>query len=101
MKTLDKIKALCDKDGITIHKLEMDLGFSNGSLSKAKSLPFERVVSVADYFHVPLEHFIESENPQEEEHIAEALKLYDAYANAIPEIRSAVETLLKSQSPNT
>ena len=94
-KTLDLIKDLCNKNGSSLHKLEMDLGYSNGSLSKAKSLPFDRVVAIADYFHVPIDCFIGMEVPDKEERVAEAMKLYDLYVKAIPEISDAVENLLK------
>lgn len=104
MKMLEKIKELCDRSGISIHKLEMDLGFSNGSLTKAKTLPFDRVVAITEYFQVSIDYFLSDEeapNPVHDEKIEKALELYEQYKNAIPEIQVAVESLLKSQQPNS
>jgi transcriptional regulator with XRE-family HTH domain len=52
-----KIKLLCKKKGISIRKLEMDLGFSSGSVCKwDSSVPsFERTVKVADYLGITLD----------------------------------------------
>ena len=96
MNILEKIKELCDKNNISMHKLEMNLGFSNGSITKAKTLPFDRVVAIAGYFNVPLEYFTTDEEKPETAS-DEAVKLYSQYLNASPEIRSAIETLLKAQ----
>lgn len=56
---LKKIKDLCETAGITIGKLEKDLGFSNGSIYKwsTSSPSVDRLQRVAEYFDVTLDFF--------------------------------------------
>lgn len=97
MGTLTKIKALCAERGVKISRLEKDCGFSNASLAglRNEAVPFDRVAIIANYFNVPLEYFISDESESHDK-IDEATKLYSLYVQAPPEIRSAIETLLKS-----
>lgn len=100
MSMLDLIRNLCEKKGISMHKLETDLGFSNGSITKSNSLSFDRVVAIADYFDVPLEYFSADDklrDGKKEDAQNDALRLYSQYLKSSPEIRSAIETLLRSQ----
>lgn len=57
MDIIDKIKGLCSLRGITIMKLESDLGFSNGAISKwKKSSPkLSNVEKVASYFNISID----------------------------------------------
>lgn len=57
MNTLEKIRYLCEKKGISISALEKELGYGNASLSKAKNIPFERISKLSDFFGVRLEYF--------------------------------------------
>ena len=54
MSTGKKIEALCNFNGIKIYKLENDLGFSRGSLTKndPNSMKVDRIRSIAQYFGV-------------------------------------------------
>ncbi len=53
---VDKIKKLCKIRGISIYKLEKNLGFGNGTIGKwEKGVPnYARIKAVADYFSVPV-----------------------------------------------
>lgn len=53
---VDKIKALCKASGISIYKLEKELGIGNGTIGRwDKSTPnYSRLKAVADYFGVPV-----------------------------------------------
>ena len=98
MSMLELIRNLCDKKGISMHKLETDLGFSNGSITKSNSISFERVVAIAEYFDVPLDYFTAEEAEDNKEDTPnDAIRLYSQYLMASPEIRAAIETLLRSQ----
>jgi len=81
-----------------MHKLEMDLGYGNGSIGKVKTLPFDRVVEIANYFGVSLDYFISDETEENKNKSDEAVRLYEQYLHASPDIRSAIETLLKAQA---
>ena len=61
MTTIDIIRQLCDRDGISISGLEKTLGFGNGSLAKSKSLSSERVYEISRYFNVPMEYLMTGE----------------------------------------
>lgn len=64
----DKVVALCKDRGLSIGKLEKELGFSNGSLNKwNESEPgVWKVKKLADYFGVSVEYFLEAEEGEEE-----------------------------------
>lgn len=53
----DNIKWLCFENGISIHKLEKTLGFSNSTIKGwEKSVPSsDRLAAVAEFFRVPIE----------------------------------------------
>lgn len=56
----DSVKRLCAEHGITIKRLESDLGFSSGSVCKwNESEPgIWKVQKVADYLGVPIESLL-------------------------------------------
>ena len=57
MNQVERIRELCEENGIAISKLERDLGFSNGyfnSLRKGK-VAIERLKKVAEYFGVDID----------------------------------------------
>lgn len=58
-----KVQELCTQKGISIYRLEKDLGFPNSSINKWKTSnpTVDKLKKVADYFEVPLEYFLEEE----------------------------------------
>lgn len=65
MDCYDRIKDLCDRNGIAVTALEAQLGFGRGSIGKmrsAKSVSAERVRKIADYFGVSTEYLLTGEN---------------------------------------
>lgn len=55
--TYERIKAICEKQGITINKMCTDIGISYGVMSnlkagKTKSLSAETLTKIANYFNV-------------------------------------------------
>ena len=58
MSTLDIIRELCTKNGISVKTLEKELGYSNGSLAKAKVIPSDRVLEISKYFDVSMEYLM-------------------------------------------
>lgn len=56
----DVVNAICEKKGITVWKLEKELGFSNGCIRKwNESEPgIRKVQKVADYLGVPIEELL-------------------------------------------
>lgn len=64
--TFEKIKELADKQGISLNKLEENLGFSRNTIyNMKKSTPnVERVSKIADFFNVSTDYLLgRTENP--------------------------------------
>ena len=64
--TFEKIKELADKQGISLNKLEENLGFSRNTIyNMKKSTPnIERVSKIADYFNVSTDYLLgRTDNP--------------------------------------
>ena len=56
-----RIKELCEKKGITITKLESDLGFGNTSIKKWKQITspsVDKVIKIASYFDVSVDYLL-------------------------------------------
>ena len=60
MTLLDKVKALCQKQGVSQRKMEQDIGISNGASSKwgTSSPSIEVLQKLSVYFKVPLHYFL-------------------------------------------
>ena len=61
MNRFEKLQTLCKQRGLTINKLEQELGMPQSSLQKfGQSVPkADRLYKVAKYFGVPMEYFFE------------------------------------------
>lgn len=59
MTILDRIKEECKKKkNISITTLEAELGYSNGSLAKAKDIPSSRILEISKFLDVPMEYLM-------------------------------------------
>lgn len=60
---LEQIKRMCTEKGITIFRLERDLGFGNGTVRKwAHSTPgADKLKRIADYFGVTTDELLKEE----------------------------------------
>lgn len=64
MTILDRIKEECKKKrNISITTLEAELGYSNGSLAKAKDIPSSRILEISNFLDVPMEYLMTGEEP--------------------------------------
>ena len=64
--TYEKIKELADNHGISLTKIEEDLGYSRNTLYKLKSQKpnAERISEIADYFQVSTDYLLgRTDNP--------------------------------------
>lgn len=63
----DRIKNLCKEKGITIARLEKELGFANGTIASTKSnnMRSDRLKAIADYFHVSMEYLLTGKTDEE------------------------------------
>ena len=82
MSTNEIIKSLCKEHGISISSLEEKLGFSNGSIGKARIMASDRLLAVARYFNVSMEYLMDAEFPDSGIHLSpEELRLISDYRN--------------------
>lgn len=65
MTSLEIIKKLCEKNNTSISALEKELGYGNGSLSKAKAIPSERIYEISLYFNVRMEDLMPRDNSED------------------------------------
>ncbi|MBC1306814.1 helix-turn-helix domain-containing protein [Listeria booriae] len=77
MTTLDRIKILCKERGITLSKLEQELGYGQNSLYawKKKNPTGANLAKVADYFNVSVDYLLGRDEASNEE------KEFEAFAN--------------------
>lgn len=61
----DNVKRLCKKKGISISKVENELGFPRSSICKwnENEPGIRKVQKVADYLQVPIEKLLEESSP--------------------------------------
>ena len=66
MNTKERIKELCKKNNISVNKLEIDLGFGTGYVSKLdKSTPnTKKIKSIADYFNISVDYLMTGKEPE-------------------------------------
>lgn len=97
MTTLENIKKICrEKKNISVTTLEQELGYSNGSLAKAKDIPSSRIYEIANYLGVSMEYIMTGEKPEIPGFEPEHLELIELYAKLKTEQKSAVINLLRS-----
>lgn len=84
MTILERIKMICkEKKCIGLTALESILGYSNGSLSKAKDIPSSRIMEIANYLNVSIDFLMTGKEPEED--------FSDESAHLIAQIRKDTE----------
>ena len=97
MTVLERIKEECRlKKNISVTTLEQELGYSNGSLAKAKDIPSSRICEIANYLGISMDYLMTVENPEIQEFEPEHLELIELYSSLKKEQKSAVINLLRS-----
>lgn len=100
MNTKERIKELCKKNKISVNKLETDLGFGTGYVSKLnKSTPnVKKIKLIADYFHVSVDYLMTGEDNRTDAPVFEPehIELISLYSQLEKEQKEAVFNLLRS-----
>lgn len=97
MTVLERIKEECRlKKNISVTTLEQELGYSNGSLAKAKDIPSSRICEIANYLGISMDYLMTGEKPEIPEFEPEHLELIELYSSLKKEQKSAVMNLLRS-----
>ena len=97
------LKYFREREGLTQRELADKLGMSSGAIGMYESgkrhPKFEDEETIADFFNVDLNTLRGrriDEIDYDSELVKRALKYYELFSNASPEVQSAIETLLKS-----
>lgn len=99
MTLLERIKSLCrSKKNISITTLEQTLGYSNGSLAKAKDIPSSRILEIANYLDVSVDYLMTGEDNRVDAPVFEPehIELISLYSQLEKEQKEAVFNLLRS-----
>lgn len=111
MNLKERIKSLCKKHGVSMNKLEEELGFAKGYISKLdKSNPnASKLQKIADYFNVSLDYLLSGEEKEKETYYLneetakmaqeifenkELRVLFDAARDSSPEDLQTVHSML-------
>ena len=68
----DNIKAVCKDRGISISRIEKDLGYGNGSIMKGEGMSGKRLAEVAHYLGITADELYEGITPHKELKSAES-----------------------------
>lgn len=100
------LKYFRERDGLTQRELASKLGMSPGAIGMYESgkrhPKFEDEEAIADFFNVDLNTLRGrriDETDMDPAIVQRAMKYYEMYRNATPDVQSAVELLLKSAQP--
>ena len=82
MTVLERIKALCrEKKNISITTLEQILGYSNGSLAKAKDIPSSRIMEISEFLEVSADYLMTGKELSESKYSSEMAHLVSKIRN--------------------
>lgn len=96
---VEKIKELCKQSGISLYRLEKELGFGNGTIGKwDKGVPnYARLKAVANYFDVPVSILTGEEQKEGPAPVSESRPLYPPeYDLLSPEDKELVDNMIRS-----
>ena len=97
MTVLERIKKECREiKGISITVLEQELGYSNGSLAKAKDIPSSRILEISKYLELTTDYLLtgEKSNVPNAENISEQLQMISMYEKLTDEQKQAILTIM-------
>lgn len=99
---VDKIRTLANQHDMSLPQLEMELGLGNGTISrwKTSSPNTDKLLKIANFFHVSMDYLLERENEittslskKDERDIAKRLE------NTLAELENTQNALMFSGEP--
>lgn len=83
---VERIRELCREKGISILKLEMACGFSNGSVNKwsRQSPSADKLLTVASFFGVSMEYLLTGKQPTVTDGLSEEAIMTANIIDALP-----------------
>lgn len=96
MTTYENIKRITrEKKNMSITNLESELGYGNGSLSKAKDIPSSRIYEISKFLGVSMEYLMTGETP-DGEYTEEDFELLEYFSEFNKEQKSAILAMMRS-----
>lgn len=98
MSVKDRIKELCEKNKISVNRLEKELGFATGYISKLdKSTPnTKKIKMIADYFNVSLDYLLTGKESEFlDDIVMEEIELIDMYRKLSKEQKENIINIMQ------
>lgn len=100
MTVLERIKEECRiRKNISITTLEQELGYSNGSLAKAKDIPSSRILEISEYLDVSMYYLMkgyEKEKTSIPDYDKNTMEMILLYSQFNKEQKSAILSMMRS-----
>lgn len=91
METNERIKKLCKERGVTIQRLEIELGEKPTSIAKVSSnSKAEKLCKIAQYFGVTVDYLITGDSPAAFVLSDVEKQIIEAYRRMSPELKTAL-----------
>ena len=94
METIERIKALCKKNGTSISQIEKKFGYGNGSLVKTKDITSSRLYEISQLFNVSMEYILTGQTGSDISLTFEDKAILDAYHSVSDEKKEIICDIL-------
>ena len=98
MSIKERVKDLCKEKGISLNKLEQEIGVASGYLSKLDNPGIKTVKLIADYFNVSVDYLMTGEEKEVPTFSKEHIELISAYDKLSSADKLAIMQIIKSLS---
>ena len=98
MSIKERVKDLCKEKGISLNKLEQEIGVASGYLSKLDNPGIKTVKLIADYFNVSVDYLMTGEEKEVPTFSPEHIELISAYDKLSSADKLAIMQIIKSLS---
>ena len=98
MSIKERVKNLCKEKGISLNKLEQEIGVASGYLSKLDNPGIKTVKLIADYFNVSVDYLMTGEEKEVPTFSTEHIELISAYDKLSSADKLAIMQIIKSLS---
>ena len=98
MSIKERVNDLCKEKGISLNKLEQEIGVASGYLSKLDNPGIKTVKLIADYFNVSVDYLMTGEEKEVPTFSTEHIELISAYDKLSSADKLAIMQIIKSLS---
>ena len=98
MSIKERVKNLCKEKGISLNKLEQEIGVASGYLSKLDNPGIKTVKLIADYFNVSVDYLMTGKEKEVPTFSTDHIELISAYDKLSSADKLAIMQIIKSLS---